>query len=147
MRSVLSFPLCLALFAAAVPATASLARAADETTAANENEELGEHFADIAVPAGLTKEEIQNAIVQALTSREWEIKQKTDRRVVGYLNHRGNEATVTMLLGADQVEIYCEGWAVNKRTGERIKPEQPRGWLKFLQRSLTKAFAEMAPRR
>jgi hypothetical protein len=75
-----------------------------------------------------------------LAARQWNIREKADGRVAGYLKHRSNEATVTLVYDATKVDVYCVGWAIDKKTGERKKPEQPKGWLKNIQSDLTKVF-------
>lgn len=108
------------------------------STAIADESELGEAVGTVAVPSGLSADEVKDAIVSALAGRQWGIKSKSDGRVVGYLKHRSNEATVTLVYDTSSIELYCVGWAINKRTGERKKPEQPRGWLKNIQADVTK---------
>ncbi|BET66197.1 hypothetical protein ASA1KI_11150 [Opitutales bacterium ASA1] len=105
-----------------------------------EEADYGEFFERVPVPEGISKEELRDMVAVVLATRGWTIQQKTDRRVVGYLKHRGNEATATMLFTGDTVDIYCEGWAINK-SGQRTKPEQPRGWLGNLRKDLTRRFS------
>jgi len=140
MRTLRLFPLVVALVAFALPFCATRMSAADD------DDEIGEHFESVPVPEGMTKEEIRDAIASVFAARTWIVKQKTDRRVVGYLKHRGNEATATLMFDGDQVEIYCVGWALNRR-GERAKPEQPRGWLGNLKKDLVRRFAEVSATR
>jgi hypothetical protein len=105
---------------------------------AAESSELGQSAGTITVPAGLSKAQIRDAIVAAFAGRQWGVTSKTDDRVVGYLKHRTNEATVTMIFDEQRVEMYCVGWQVHKTTGAREKPEQPKGWLNNLRADLTK---------
>lgn len=100
--------------------------------------ERGEFFATVEVPSGLTANEVKEAIIMTLAGREWGVKERTDTQVVGYLKHRSNEAKVTLIYTTEKVDIYCVGWAIKKSTGERKGPEQPKGWLKYLQGDLTK---------
>lgn len=111
--------------------------AASVATAAEEAE-LGSHVGTIGVPEGLSKAEIKEAIVLTFAGRQWSIKERDDERVVGYLKHRSNEATVTVVYSAEKVDFYCVGYAINKNTGERRRPEIPEGWLKFLKGDLNK---------
>ena len=101
-------------------------------------EDIGQSVASIPVPAGLSSADVQEAIVMTLAGRQWGIKSREADRVVGYLKHRSNEATVTLIYSTTQVELFCVGWQIDKRTGARQKPEQPRGWLKNIQVDLTK---------
>jgi hypothetical protein len=101
-------------------------------------DERGQFFATVEVPSGLGANVVKDAIIAALAGREWGVKERTDSHVVGYLKHRSNEAKVTLVYTTEKVDIYCVGWAINKKTGERKEPEQPTGWLKRLQGDLTK---------
>lgn len=107
---------------------------------ADDTEERGELFATMSVPADFTMANVQEAIVNTLIGRQWGVKSKDEGLVVGYLKHRSNEAKVTLVYDTTKVEIYCVGWQINKKTGAREKPEQPKGWLKNIQNDLTKNF-------
>lgn len=76
----------------------------------------------------------------ALSAREWGIKAKTDDRVVGYLKHRSSEATVTLIYNESKIDLFCVGWQIDKKTGVRGKPEQPKGWLNYIKGDITKIF-------
>ncbi len=125
--------LVLAAFATAFFAQ-SKAVAADEA-------DLGQPAGSVAVPEGLSAKEVQGAIIASLIGRQWTVQSKTDERVIGYLKHRSNEATLTLVYDATKIELYCVGWAINKKTGERQKPEQPEGWLKFIRGDIAKNLA------
>ena len=98
---------------------------------------LGEPVGSVAVPAGFELREIKEVIAVCLTAREWTIKDKSKDRLVGYLNHRGNEATLTLVIDANQIFMYCEGWKVDK-LGKRLKPEQPKSWIEYMKNDLVK---------
>lgn len=100
--------------------------------------ELGESAWTLSVPSGLSASDVQNAIITALAGRQWNLKSKSDGQVVGYLKHRSNEATVTFVYDTTKIECFCVGWEINKKTGVRKGPEQPRNWLKNLQGDTTK---------
>lgn len=109
-------------------------------TWAADADDKGQLFATVPVPAGLSSGEVSDAIVATLMGRQWGVKSKSDGQVIGYLKHRSNEATVTMFYDTSKVDIYCVGYQIDKTTGTREKPEQPKGWLKNLQSDLTKRF-------
>jgi hypothetical protein len=120
-----------ALLAAALASFTVLAIAADTNG-------LGQAAGVVPVPAGLTASQVQNAIIMALNHRGWTVNSRADDRVVGYLKHRSNEATLTLIYTTGTIELYCEGWQIDKRTGVREKPEQPRGWLKYIKEDLVR---------
>lgn len=92
----------------------------------------------VTVPAGkLSVQEVHDAVLAASINRQWEVKEDSTERIVIYLNHRKNEATVTYLVSDKSVEAYCEGYATNGK-GVRKKPEQPSGWLKNLKEDIGK---------
>jgi len=132
LRRLFWFAACLL----SLSAFATSARAAEA--------DLGKPAGSVTVPPGLSKSEVQDAIVSVLQAREWGVKEKADDRVVGYLKHRSNEATVTLIYTESSVELYCVGYEINKKTGERKGPEQPEGWLKNLKGDLTKYFNRAA---
>lgn len=105
---------------------------------AAEIEELGNQWGTVAVPSGVSAEKVKAAIIATLAGREWNVQERADDHVTGYLKHRSNEAKVTLKFNTETVEIYCVGYQVNKKTGMREKPELPEGWLKRLRGDLTK---------
>jgi hypothetical protein len=90
----------------------------------------------------LTTERVQEVAVQTLIGREWAVDSKSTGEVVGYLKHRSNEALVTLKYDATKVDIYWVGYEINKKTGERKKPEQPTGWLNNIKKDLAKRLTQ-----
>jgi hypothetical protein len=116
------------------------AAAADDTA----NADIGLLAFTIPVPEGkLTLKQIHDAVLRGVLNREWTVKEDNETKLVAYLLHRKNEATVTFQLTEKSVEAYCLGFEVDKN-GTRKKPEQPTGWLKFLKKDITKAITEAA---
>jgi hypothetical protein len=104
----------------------------------------GELVATIPVPADLTAPQVTEAIVNTLIGRQWGVKSRDGDAVVGYLKHRSNEAKVTLTFDSSNVQLYCIGWQIDKKTGVREKPELPKGWLKNIQADLVKNFNRAA---
>lgn len=129
-RSFIKLAALVAAFVLVVGATTA-ARAQDDAGP-------GQFVAAIDVPAGLSKEDVQGTIVMVLSSRAWALKAKEDGKVVGYLKHRSNEATVTLTYDDKKISLYCVGYEINKKTGERKKPELPNGWLNNIKGDLNK---------
>lgn len=111
---------------------------------AAESSELGQSAGSLAVAAGVSKSEVRDAIVAALTARGWELVSKTDDRVVGHLTHRSNEATLTMIYDESKVDFFCVGWQINKKTGAHEKPEQPKSWIKYIKEDIPKFLKRAA---
>lgn len=111
--------------------------------AARADEDIGELYGTIPVVSGLTAKDVQNAIILSLGDRGWNIQSRSDERVVGYLKHRANEATVTLDYNENEIVIHCVGYEINKKTGERKRPEQPKGWLGFLRKSINQRLSEI----
>ncbi len=125
----------LAIFAAV--AVAPILRAADDASS-----EMGPLAFTISVPEGkLSLKQIHDAVVRASIAREWSVKEDNETKVIVYLLHRKNEATVTFQITEKSVEAYCVGYEVDK-SGNRKKPEQPTGWLNYLKKDITKAITE-----
>lgn len=137
MKSFSSFMRASLLLAALV---LPLALAPSAKAGGEDIKETGDLVATVAVPSGFTAAEVQEAIVATLAGRQWGVKSREEGTVVGYLKHRSNEAKVTLVYDTATVKLYCIGWQIDKKTGVREKPEQPKGWLKNIQGDLTKHF-------
>lgn len=94
----------------------------------------------VSIPPGVSGTQVKDIIITSLTAREWKVKEQTDGRVVGYLNHRGVEATLTLTYDANQITMACEGWKVDK-AGKRIAPEQPTRWINNMHSDLVRRLA------
>jgi hypothetical protein len=99
---------------------------------------LGMPAGSVAVPTGLSKSDVQQAIIATLAGRGWSIQEKNGEKVVGYLKHRSNEATVTLLFDDKKVDLFCVGYEIDKSTGVHKKPEMPNGWLGNIRTDLNK---------
>ena len=104
--------------------------------------DLGQPAGSVMVPAGFSRAQVQTIVEKALLGRQWEVKSKADDKVVGYIKHRGNEATLTLVISDKQVDLFCVGWQINKKTGVHEKPEQPTGWLKYIRGDMAKLLAK-----
>jgi hypothetical protein len=102
--------------------------------------ELGEAAGSISVPGTRSEAEIQDVVVRALVGRQWEVVSKGPDRVVGYLKHRGNEATLTIVYSTAKIDLFCVGWKIDK-AGVRQKPEQPKGWLNYIKADISKILS------
>jgi hypothetical protein len=98
----------------------------------------GTPVGSLVVPNRLTKDDVKDVVIMSLAGRGWGIQEKTDGKVVGYLKHRSNEATLTIIFDEKHVDLFCVGYEINKKTGERKKPELPNGWLNYIRGDLTK---------
>ena len=102
--------------------------------------ELGEAVGSISVPGKRSEAEVQDVLVRALIGRQWEVVSKGPDRVVGYLKHRGNEATLTFVYSTSKIDMFCVGWKIDK-AGVRQKPEQPKGWLNYIKGDISKILS------
>jgi hypothetical protein len=98
----------------------------------------------VDVPAGkLSTKDVHDVVMAASIARGWGLKEDATEKVVIYLNHRKNEATVTYLISDKQVQAYCDGYATDGK-GNRTGPKQPSGWLKYLREDITKNLTTKA---
>ena len=101
--------------------------------------------APIAVPSGYKKADVQQVILDALMKRHWVIKDKSDGKVVGYLNHSSVEATVTFTYDEKEITIACEAYVVDKSTGAHKEAAQPDRWLRYLRMDINKLMGVSTP--
>jgi hypothetical protein len=96
----------------------------------------------ITLPEGKTTiRDLHNYVIRAALRREWKVIQEENERIVIYLLHRKQEATVTFLITDHSVEAYCVGYQVDN-AGERKAPEQPTRWLNYLKADIAKYASE-----
>jgi len=91
----------------------------------------------------LALKQVHDIVLGASIGRGWIVKEDAPDRIVVYLNHRKNEATVTYLVNEATVTAYCEGWKTNGH-GVRKGPAQPKGWLKYLENDILKGLHKAA---
>lgn len=136
MRPFIAFR-CLSLIAlfalAAGPATRAVA-------ADHGPNDPGQLAFTIPVPAGrVSLKQVHDAVLKAAIGRGWTVQKDQDMKIVIHLLHRRYDATVTFQITDKNIQAFCIGYKVN-REGQRVKPEQPRSWLRYLQRDITKAL-------
>lgn len=90
----------------------------------------------VAVPAGKPADQVQAAMVKAFEGRGWTIVSSTPDEVVGQLlDHRGFNATATLVRSGDMIRILSDAtYYVQQR--DEYQPAVPKGWLENLQKDL-----------
>lgn len=127
-----------AVLLAAIGLFSASALAADASASAP-----GPQVGTVAIPAGYAKKDVRELIALCLTAREWSVKDKSDDYVVGYLNHRGVEATLTLSFDDKLVTLNCDAWKVDK-AGKRLKPDDAKTWVANIKKDLAIRFAKAA---
>lgn len=137
LRPIVRYFLAAVACAAAFSFTPSAAIAATEVAA---TEDPGQPYGIVLVPAGHSLAEVKAAVVNALVARQWVIKSETGDRVVANINHRGDDATLTVVFSTAEVSLFCAGWHLNKKTGAHDKLEHVAGWTVSIRKDLAKAL-------
>lgn len=89
----------------------------------------------LAVPAGLTAVEVKHVIANALTKRSWTVKSSDETTVVGYLKHRGYEATLIFHYDEKQIEIVSDSFEIDG-DGKRLGRANPTSWIDNLKKDI-----------
>lgn len=97
----------------------------------------------VIVPEGLKKEDVQQAILLAATGRGWAVRERTDDRVVLFLEQGNWRSTLTLTYDAKEVQIYSNSGKPDK-TGGIKKQAIPEGWVKFLKTDISKNLGQKA---
>jgi hypothetical protein len=92
---------------------------------------LGTPAGSIAVPANLTGEEIQQALIKAADGRGWTLVARDDEMVVVRLEKSDWSSRVTLLYNTREVQYFSN----SLRKG---KPKLPVGWIKNLKDDATR---------
>ncbi len=80
--------------------------------------------------------EVGAATVNILLQRKWEVTSKTDGRIVARIDHRGEQATLTVEYSTSEINFYTVSAAPGKPKGAEHVP----GWVSNLRKDLTKYF-------
>lgn len=112
-------------------------------TALDKSKIDGDFMGTVSVPAGFSLDEVRNTVALALADRTWQIKAKEHDHVIGYLNHRRREVTLTIVFDTNEISIYSDGWTLTK-TGERKKPDPAAGWVANITKDLNKMLGVAA---
>lgn len=98
----------------------------------------------LLIPAVYSAAQVKEAIARCFVGREWAVKIKTNDSVVGYLNHNGVEATMTVKIDNGQLTFFCDGWKVDK-AGKRIKAEEPKRWIANMKKDVSQSMGLPPP--
>jgi len=123
---------------------ATIALCAFATSGAEENTRINGHSVGlIELGQAFPLEEIEQAICQAAAKREWSIIERQPDRVVIYLAHRKYESTLSFSLTESQIEVFSDSYKIKKLENnsepqkiERIKEEDPKGWIDNLKKDI-----------
>jgi hypothetical protein len=119
---------CLSLFCFTwLVASGSSARAAD-------NQPLGTPAGSIAVPANLTAEEVQQALLKAADGRGWVLVSREADKIVVRLERSDWAARIAMVYNTREVQYFSN----STRKG---KPKLPEGWIKYLKEDATRIMS------
>jgi hypothetical protein len=102
----------------------------------------GTQVGTLRLANGMDSARVQDMICSVLFARGWEVKEKANDHVVGHIKHRGSEAVLTLVFDSKLIQMYCEGWKIDKNSGSHIKPQLPDGWIENVRDDLTKRLAQ-----
>lgn len=91
--------------------------------------DYGVPAATIIVPAGLSAAEVQRCILEAGAGRGYTIRDKSDEKIVLFLEQGKWIANLTLVFDTKEVQIYSK----STKSG---KPKLPEDWLKFLKKDI-----------
>ena len=89
----------------------------------------------MTVAAGATLSQVKNAIVSALKKRGWTVKSASDSTIVGYLKHRGYEATLTFHFDEKLIDIVSDSFEIDS-DGKHVRRKNPTRWIKYLEQDI-----------
>lgn len=94
----------------------------------------------LVVPDSLSPEVVQRAILVAGVGRGWTIKDKTDGKVVLFLEHGGWRSTLTIAYDGRLVNIFSNSAKLN-RNGVPKKYAVPENWVKYIKQDINAQLA------
>ncbi len=97
----------------------------------------------VAIPAGLSGEQIESVMKETLTGRGWQVEKASPQQADGTLNHRSFNAKVSLVASDGLIRILTDSRYVGENA-DGAQPGVPMGWLDNLQKDLTKRLAAAA---
>ena len=97
----------------------------------------------IAVPEGVSAENVQKAIVLAGSGRGWTVKSKVDGKVVLFLEHGGWRSVLTLTYDTKEISISSNSDKLD-RHGNPKKHAVPASWVHFLKQDITRNLGASA---
>ena len=94
----------------------------------------------VAIPEGLSEEQVESVMKQTLTARGWQVTQASPQQTDGALQHRSFDAKVSLMADDGVIRILSDSQHISGDTGDK-QPGVPRGWLDNLQKDLNKRLA------
>ena len=97
----------------------------------------------VAIPDGLSEEQVESVMKRALRSRGWQVTQASPQQTDGVLKHRSFDAKVSLMANDGVIRILSDSQYISGDTGDK-EPGVPMGWLVNLQKDLNKGLAAAA---
>ena len=92
---------------------------------------LGTPVGSITVPANLTLQEVQAALIKAADGRRWTLVSRDDESVLIRLDQGDWSARVAMIYSTKEVRLFSN-------STKKGKPKLPENWLKYLKEDATR---------
>ena len=89
----------------------------------------------VAIPEGVSPEDVEKAMKQTLIGRKWSVVSSSTTEVVGHLDHRAFDATATLKVDGSTITILNAATHTSPHTGLQ-SPGVPMNWLLNLQKDL-----------
>lgn len=90
----------------------------------------------VALPPGLSHEQVRSAIIQSLQHRGWSVVSNGEHTVTAHLTHHHVDATITLSFSRDRVDIYNESYLVGHHVTDRIAPMARSDWIHNLEHDI-----------
>ncbi|MCC5806222.1 MAG: hypothetical protein JJU00_07825 [Opitutales bacterium] len=89
--------------------------------------------------------EMREHILRTAINREWNVvdDDREKNLVVINLVHRRNDSTLYIVYDAERARYYSDSWRLNRR-GDRVRRDEPTGWLGNLEGDLKRSINEAA---
>ncbi len=97
----------------------------------------------VTIPANLSPQVVEHLMVLTLKNRKWTVVQQSPQEVVGQLNHRRFQAKTILKVDSNIIQILNDS---SYKAADSAEPEPgiPKGWLKNLQKDLSKRLTQQA---
>ena len=84
---------------------------------------------------GLSDEQVEKSIIDAVIGRKWTILKKEGNEIVVNISKPGYTSTLTIIRKPALISIYSDSWTTNKANVKK-KRKDPVGWIENLKKDV-----------
>lgn len=108
----------------------------------NAEQDYGNLVITVPIAGELQADNVKRLIVATVVGREWRVVSSEDNKVVANLVHRRYDSTLTFIYTDSVIRVYSYSYQID-RNQRRLRRDDPKGWIRNIERDLHRRMAEL----